>query len=45
MVGQADYPSWWPSLTKKLQTEHNIIRRGETRARVHVEGPFYIKDL
>ena len=23
--GQADYPSWWPSLTKDMQTEHERI--------------------
>ena len=29
MVGQAVYPSWWPSLTKDLQTEHELIRVNE----------------
>ena len=24
--GQAVYPSWWPSLTKDMQTEHELIR-------------------
>ena len=24
--GQAVYPSWWPSLTKDMQTEHEFIR-------------------
>ena len=24
--GQAVYPSWWPSLTKDVQTEHELIR-------------------
>ena len=24
--GQAVYPSWWPSLTKNMQTKHELIR-------------------
>ena len=24
--GQAVYPSWWPSLTKDMQTEHELVR-------------------
>ena len=24
--GRAVYPSWWPSLTKDMQTEHELIR-------------------
>ena len=27
--GQAVYPSWWPSLTKGMQTEHELIRVNE----------------
>ena len=27
--GQAVYPSWWPSLTKDMQTEHELIRVNE----------------
>ena len=27
--GQAVYPSWWPSLTKDVQTEHEPIRMNE----------------
>ena len=30
MVGQAFYPSWWPSLTKDMQTEHELIRVNES---------------
>ena len=28
--GQAVYPSWWPSLTKDMQTEHELIRVNES---------------
>ena len=27
--GQEVYPSWWPSLTKDVQTEHELIRVNE----------------
>ena len=27
--GQAVYPSWWPSLTKDMQTEHELTRVNE----------------
>ena len=27
--GKAVYPSWWPSLTKDMQTEHELIRMNE----------------
>ena len=26
---QAVYPSWWPSLTKNMQTKHKLIRMNE----------------
>ena len=29
MVGQAVYPSWWPSVTKDMQTEHELLRVNE----------------
>ena len=29
MVGPTVYPSWWPSLTKNMQTEHELICSNE----------------
>ena len=29
--GQAVHPSWWPSLTKDMQTEHELTRVNEKR--------------
>ena len=29
--GQAVYPSWWPNLTKDMQTEHELKRVNESK--------------
>ena len=42
---QAVYPAWWPSLTKDMQTEHELIRmheRIERRAVLNI-APFGVR--